>query len=171
MPILRAFALALALAATTACVGEGGFKSSNPEYMSDLKEALAKAAIPYREDEDGSIRYARKHAAEVDRVREVLEKENAREAAVLLKDKESLDFMKNLLASKGKRYRIKTQEDGAWFHWFPDNDAQEKEFHLKMVEHAFDLQQRKLSKSCTGAKSAAGTTLDTKAAPAGRRSC
>ena len=87
------FALVLAVAS---CFGEGenGFKDSRPEFMQEMKAALATSKIPFRVDAEGFIRHSSSHEAAVTRIKDRLEKEMSGGISLKLEDQESRDYFK-----------------------------------------------------------------------------
>lgn len=146
---------------------EVGFKSNRPDFMHEMKASLAKSGIPFREDKDGFIRYQRTYEEAVRQLSANVEKEISGGVAVRFKDGESRHYLKNLLSSQGMKYR----EEGEWIHWYPKNEAQQKEVEMKVVQHGFDMQREKSRQECMEGKSPSNKSLNTDAAQRKRRDC
>jgi hypothetical protein len=163
----------LVLLANGGCTdtGERGFKSSQPDFMNELKVALTKSGVPFREDKDGFIRYQSKYEEAVSRVRDNVEKEISGGVVVRYEDNESRDYLKSLLSSQEMKYRVEAREDGEWIRWYPQSEAQQKEIEMKVVQHNFDLQREKSGSRCMEEKSPSNKSLNKDAAQTSRRAC
>ena len=127
--------------------GENAFKDSRPEFMQEMKAALAKADIPFREDKDGFIRYPHSHERAVNELRASLNKELQSGVAWKLDDEDARGYLTSLLASMGLKYRVERQDDADWIRWYPANEGQVREVGQKLAEY---LSTRALKKK--GAK-------------------
>lgn len=140
----------LVLLANVSCSdsGERGFKSSQPEFMDELKISLVKSGVPFREDMDGFIRYQKKYEDIVNHVKSEVEKEISGGIAARYDDKESSEYLKALLVTHGMKFRIEQRDGGEWIRWYPDSETRQKEIEMKVVEHNFDLQQKDSESRC-----------------------
>ncbi len=140
----------LAILVFAACVdtGERGFKTSDPDFMSELRTSLKRENIPFREDQDGFLMYQRKHEETVNRLRvEVAEVINGG-VAHNYHDQEAHNYLKSLLESKGMPYRIEASHDGEMIRWYPESEAQEKAITMSVVENIHRLNvQRQISEA------------------------
>jgi hypothetical protein len=139
---------ALVMLGAAACSGEveNGLSDSRPEFMQEVKVALARANIPFREDAKGFIRYPSKYQAQVNQIRETLHKELSAGVVWTSEDQETRDYMKSLLASMGLKYVVEPRSDGEWIRWFPANEAQQREIGQKVAEYRFNLKRQKTAK-------------------------
>jgi len=140
--IATVFALALAVAS---CFGEGenGFKDSRPEFMQEMKTALAASNIPFRVDDQGFIRHSSKHDSAVKQIQDRLEKEMSGGISLRFEDQESRDYLKSLLASMGMKYWVQPRSDGEYILWHPQSKKQEEEVMLKVAEHSVGSRRAK----------------------------
>ncbi len=123
--------------------GENGFKDSRPEFVQELKVALAASNVPFRVDAEGFIRYSSSHEAAITRIKERLEKEMSGGISLKLEDQESRDYLKSLLASMGLKYWVQPRSDGEWILWHPQSKKQEEEVMLKVAEHSVGSKRAK----------------------------
>jgi hypothetical protein len=142
---------AIVVLGAAACTagGERALKDSRPELMRELKAALTKSNIPFREDAEGFIRYSSKDEQSVSRIRETLQKELTAGVVWKLEDPESRDYLLALLGSKDVKCILESRKDGEWVRWYPLNEEQEREIGLKLAEHRSELKQRQ---AASGAK-------------------
>ena len=140
----RQIALALALLIATACSGEGerAFKSSRPEFMQEMKKALLKANVPFREDAEGFIRYSTKYEEAVETVAESVEKGLSRGGAWRLDDQPTREYLVGVLGSMGVKYILEPRKDEEWIRWYPANEAQEREVGQKVAEFRFNRKMK-----------------------------
>jgi hypothetical protein len=144
-----------ALLATGACTErESGFKSTRPELMSEMKIALTKSGIPFRESEDGFIRYDARYDEAIRRIRDEVEEEIFGGIAIRHDDEESVAYLKRLLSSKGLKYRVEVREDGEWIRWYPQSLEQQAEIDRQVAEHAFDSKCGNVASQCEEEKAA-----------------
>jgi hypothetical protein len=138
-------ALVAAVLAVASCFGEGenGFKDSRPEFMQEVKTALAASNIPFRVDDQGFIRHSSKHDSAVKQIQDRLEKEMSGGIALKFEDQESRDYLKSLLASMGMKYWVQPRSDGEWILWHPKSEKQEQEVMLKIAEHSVGSRRAK----------------------------
>jgi len=141
----KATAAIAAVLAVAACFGEGenGFKDSRPEFVQEVKTALATSKIPFRVDAEGFIRYSSSHEAAVTRIKDRLEKEMSGGVSLKLEDQESRNYLESLLASMGMKYWVQPRSDGEYILWHPQSKKQEEEVMLKVVEHSVDSRRAK----------------------------
>lgn len=160
-------AVLFGLLATAGCVDERehAFKSTRSEFMQELRAALTAAAVPFREDADGFIRYPGRYAQDVARIRESVEQELSRSVMVKFRDQESHEYLKRLLTEKGMKYRVKQESDGEWIVWFPQSKAQQDEIQLQVAQHRFGSRH---AGDCAKDAVPAERPLSSGAAPAGR---
>jgi hypothetical protein len=144
-----ALAALVLLGAACTAGGERALKDSRPELMRELKAALARSNIPFREDAEGFIRYSSKDEQSVSRIRETLQRELSAGVVWKLEDLESRDYLLALLGSKGIKYILESRKDGEWIRWYPRNEEQEREIGLKVAAHRSGLKQRQ---AASGAK-------------------
>lgn len=140
-------AVVAAVLGVAGCFGEGenGFKDSRPEFMQEVKTALATSNIPFRVDAEGFIRYSSRHEAAITRIQDRLEKEMSGGISLKLEDQESRDYMKGLLASMGMRYWVQPRSDGEYILWHPESEKQKEEVMLKVVEHSVGSKRAKVA--------------------------
>jgi len=138
---IAVLAALLAMLCAAGCSGEpeNGFKDSRPEVMLELKGALKAANIPFRVDDQGSIKYSNKYDSAFKQIKDRIEKDMSGGIAWKLDDAASREYLKNLLASMGKKYWVQPRDDGEWILWHPTSRAQEREVQMKVVEHAEKL--------------------------------
>jgi hypothetical protein len=139
--------------------GEAGFKSTDQEFMRELRIALTEANILFREDEAGFLKYRPEDAATASKIRENLEKELHSGLTVKYEDAEATQYLRGMLASMGMKYRVEQRTDGEWTRWYPQNETQGKEIPMKVVEHMFELKKKQLSTKCKQDTSPASTPL------------
>jgi hypothetical protein len=130
------------------CPGESGFKTTDQEFMHELRIALKKANIPFHEDEEGFVRYSYKDGAAVGKIRESLEKELHSGMLVKYEDAEATQYFREMLASRGMKSRVEKRADGEWTRWYPQNEEQQKEISRNVVEHMFQVKKTRLSIKC-----------------------
>ena len=136
--------------------GERGFGSTDNNEMAELKNELKKAGIPFRESEDGVIKYQSKYDEEVNR----LDKEISGGVAEEFDDENSREYFKSLLTSKQMKYRVEPRDDGEWIRWYPRDEKEQKDFEMKVVQHAFALQHGTRQDQCQGAQRPSNSTLN-----------
>lgn len=127
--------------------------------MEELEAALGSEGVPFRRDADGFIRYEGKHQETVVRIRSEVERDLYGGIAAKYEDKESRDYLKSLLSSRGMKYRVENRNDGEWIRWYPTTDAQMEEIHMMLTKHSFEMQHRKMPSNCDAEKTPSGTAL------------
>ena len=128
--------------------GERGFRSSEPEFMTELKAALEASGIRFVEDPDGFIRYQSEDEAAVRRIRAEVDKAISGGVATRFEDEASREYLKQLLTEKGMQYRVETLENEEWIRWYPESDAQRDEVAMRVVQRRFDAMSEKARKDC-----------------------
>jgi hypothetical protein len=170
---LSAILVVLVMTTSFGCAleGERGFKSSETQFMEELEAALGREGIPFRRDADGFIRYEGKHQEAVERIRSEVERNLSGGIAVKYEDKESRNYLKSLLSSRGMKYRVESRNDGEWIRWYPTSDSQKEEIQMMVVQHNFDMQRQKMPSNCNAEKTPSNTSLNKDAAQKARRAC
>ncbi len=140
--------ITMLVVATCVDAGEHGFKSSDPDLMSEFSASLEREGIPFREDSDGFLRYQNKYKETVDRLLVEIEATVLGGIAVRYDDKVSRDYLKGLLDSRGMPYRVEAGNDGEWIRWYPQNEAQRKEISMSVANHWFDLKRKRSGVRC-----------------------
>jgi len=137
-------AIALGSILTAGCTdsGERGFKSSRPELMHELKIALDRSGVPYRE-ESGYIKYDAKDEEFFASVLEEVEESVSGGVSVRYDDAASRKYHKQLLRSEGIKYRIEYKSGDEWIRWYPVNETQQSEIELKVAEKYFESSNAK----------------------------
>ena len=128
--------------------GERGFRSSDPEFMTELKAALEASGIRFVEDPDGFIRYQSEDEAAVRRIRAEVDGAIRGGVAVRFEDEASREYLKQLLKEKDMQYRVETRENGEWIRWYPESEAQREEIEMRVAERDFDAMSETALKDC-----------------------
>jgi hypothetical protein len=158
--VVAAITLSLAIGFSAGCTfnGESGFRSSDPKLMQELQIALTEAQIAFRQDEEGFIRYQKKDAMAVAQIL----KELSSGIVVKYEDPESNQYLRKLLTSMGLTFRVEKRTDGEWTRWYPKNEEQRKEVHMKVVQREFEVKKKLLSTKCKETTSASKKSLNSK---------
>ena len=145
----------LVLLAVYGCTesGERGFKTSEPQFMSELEREMTEAGIPFSRGQDGFLRYDAENEDAVRNLRAEVERRLNGGTAVRYEDEGSRKFLKELLRSQGLEFRVESRDDGEWIRWYPENEAQKEEIEMKVVEHYFDTQRKSLGSDCKSQES------------------
>lgn len=138
---VRVFLILCLLGGLLACTPmesmEEGFHTTDREYMNQLALAMQTADIQFRLDDQGFIRYSQGDSAEVEKIMEQLDRRPRGGTAVNFQDSEANTYFRSLLDSLGFEYLVEVRNDGEWTRWHPENEAQAKELHRKVVEWQF----------------------------------
>ncbi len=113
---------------------EQGYRSSDTEFMAELKLRLSKEKIPFREDRFGFVFYPRKDADKVERLIEAIQGERLRRVGLNFGDPEANAYLQTLLKERGLSYQVETVEGEEWIFWRPENEAQRWEIERQVVQ-------------------------------------
>lgn len=149
---LKLFFPIILLLQVTACEfivsDEGGFRSSDSEYMTLLKAELVKEELVFSQDEDGLIRYKKKDQMLFDSVKESTDKKLKQMVSVKFDEQYQHDYLLKLLDERSLEYIVYRRGDGYWIKWLPANKEQDKELMLEVVEYSFSIQQKQTGSKC-----------------------
>jgi hypothetical protein len=134
------------------------YGSSNPEQMSDLGFLLDKHGIPYRKADSGNgmQRFAYRSGDE-SRVA-LLRRKLDRQTSVKFKEPEAREHLQKLLTEMKHDFIVSEKPDGIWIKWFPESEQQDKDVSMKVVQHMFDLQDKRAPAGCPPALTPSNNT-------------
>lgn len=121
---------------------EIGIRDSRESFMVELKAALERDKIPFSVDEEGYVRYSRKHKEAVEKITKEVDASILSEVGSKFEDEVSTSYFRKLLDEAGIKYRTESKGDEDWTYWRPKSVAQQKEIEMKVVSHSFQLRRK-----------------------------
>lgn len=111
-----------------------GVKSTDPEYIQNLKALLTKKGVPYT-IEGEFIRWNKEYEAKAEEARKLL----AKFSGVLYTDIKVRNYFKTLLTKNNKIFIESKKKDGIWVLWWPENDSERDKYGLEVAKFKFQL--------------------------------